>query len=153
MARGRKLVLALASVVVASLLSGSVAPGAAGAAEPQPTTLVPGAVVLDTELHIFEVSAALFVGQPAPFAPRLPGRTVVFTAGGQPLCSAVTSSEFGEVSDYGIARCSFNPVSPGGIMALLTGSAKASYAGEAGYAPSTVKVPLIGQAPPKHVTF
>jgi len=155
----RKLGVGLSVAVAASLFIGASFPGTASAEPFRPTSMAPGAFIATFPIQdVLTLSVALFDhpnGGAGPFAPRLGGRTVTFTSGGKLLCTATTSNvgAAGPVTDYGIAKCRFNLFSPGGLTALLTNSAMATFAGDEVYKPSSVFVPAFGPPAPKHVTF
>jgi hypothetical protein len=150
---------AIAVLVATAVLSA--APTTATAQEVdtrRPTTLVGGSYVLGFEalyvpLDVFTVSAALFEGDPISQL-RLPGRLVVFSSGNQVLCAALTAFDLTLPSgNHGVARCSYNPLSPGGLNALLTGSVVAHFPGDTTHQAATVNLPAIGKPAPRHLIF
>ena len=161
---GRKLGTALAVTLLVSVLGAS-APGTTASAEEaplfeRPTALCPGAYVLSTSLRLLTLSAALLdnVTGCAPIAPRLSGVPVEFWSGSHHLCTATTHTGVDLAdAEHGIARCSLNLVSPGGLNALLTGRVEARFAGLTTelvrYLPSTARVPAIGPDAPPFVFF
>ena len=156
-----------AAVAVALLVSVVGAPGMGSSAAAQDgapfedsTFLCPGAYVLSTPLRVLTLSAALVVHPTgcALFAPRLEGQPVEFWSGPHHLCTATTHIGVDLAdNEAGIARCTLNVLSPGGLHALLTGQVEARYAGleteTTRYLPSSAKVPAFGPDAPPFVFF
>lgn len=72
-------------------------------------------------------------------------KQVTFTSGGVPVCSAVTRGAL--ISDflvYGQATCSVNPLTVGGLRAILTGQLTATFAGDDVFQPTTIQLKPIG---------
>ncbi|MDQ2648921.1 MAG: hypothetical protein M3Z03_05155 [Actinomycetota bacterium] len=88
-----------------------------------------------------ERSFEAILGEPlfADYTRALPGRELVFSAGGFIICKGTTDF-------FGYVGCPvFLSGQPGVLIALLTGQARVDFAGDAQHQPSSAVVPATGR--------
>jgi hypothetical protein len=138
----RQIKMTVAGVLLAAALVVGAVPGPTGLASADdraPTTLRTGSFLLDPGALALKLTMeAELRGPPLGGLPMgLQGKELVFSAGGFPICKAVTDL-------IGQARCSALSGGLGVLLALLTSQARVDFAGDATFQPSSAAVPAIG---------